>query len=138
MGNKHAIGEVFHITSDENLTWNQIYEIIASHLGVELKAYHVSSDFLAAVGNQYDLEGNLLGDKAHIIIFDNSKVKRAVPGFCATTRFDQGARQSIEYILAHKELQVEEPEFDEWCDQVINAIENAKKHVCHSDRLDLL
>lgn len=129
MGNKHAIGEVFHITGDENLTWNQIHEIIASHLGVELKAYHVSSDFLAAVGPQYDLEGNLLGDKAHTVIFDNSKVKRAVPGFCATMRFDQGARLSIDYILSHPEQQQDEPEFDLWCDNVIAAIEEAKAKV---------
>lgn len=127
MGNKHAIGEVFHITGDENLTWNQIHEIIASHLGVELKAYHVSSDFLAAVGSQYNLEGNLLGDKANTVIFDNTKVKRAVPGFCATTRFDQGARMSIDYILSHPELQHEEPEFDEWCDRVITAVEQVKE-----------
>lgn len=127
MGNIHAIGEVFHITSDENLTWNQIHETIAKHLGVELKAYHVASDFLAAVDNGYALEGNLLGDKAHSVIFDNTKVKRAVPGYCATTRFDQGVRKSVEYILAHPELQHEEPEFDEWCDNVILAIENAKK-----------
>lgn len=127
MGNKHAVGEVFHITSDENLTWNQIHEIIASHLGVELNAYHVPSDFLAAVGSQYDLEGNLLGDKAHTVIFDNSKVKRAVPGFCATTRFDQGARMSIEHIKNHPELQQEDHEFDAWCDRVIAAMEQAKE-----------
>ncbi len=127
MGNKHAIGEVFHITGDESLTWNQIYEIVAYHLGIKLNPYHVSSDFLAEVGSQYDLEGNLLGDKAYTVIFDNTKVKRAVPGFCATTRFDQGARLAVEYILAHKELQVEEPEFDEWCDRIIDAIESAKR-----------
>lgn len=127
MGNKHAIGETFHITGDENLTWNQILEIVASALGVELKAYHIASDFLAAVGKQYDLEGNLIGDKANTVIFDNTKVKRAVPGFVATTRFDQGARMTVEHILAHPELQQEDPEFDQWCDQVINAIETAKQ-----------
>lgn len=127
MGNKHAVGEVFHITGDENLTWNQIHEIIASHLGVELNAYHVPSDFLAAVGSQYDLEGNLLGDKAHTVIFDNSKVKRAVPGFCATTRFDQGARMAIEHIQNHPELQQEDHEFNAWCDRVIAAMEQAKE-----------
>lgn len=126
MGNKHAIGETFHITGDENLTWNQIYEIVASALGVELKPYHISSEFLASVGKQYDLEGNLLGDKAHTVIFDNSKVKRAVPGYVATTRFDQGARFAVEHILAHPELQQEDHEFDDWCDKVIEAVENAR------------
>ena len=126
MGNKHAIGETFHITSDENLTWNQILEIVASALGVELKPYHIASDMLALVGKKYDLEGNLIGDKANTVIFDNTKVKRAVPGFVATTRFDQGARLAIDYILAHPELQEEDPEFDNWCDTVIDAMEKAK------------
>lgn len=129
MGNKHAIGDTFHITGDENLTWNQIHEIIASHLGVTLKPYHVSSSFLAAVGKDYDLEGNLLGDKSHSVIFDNTKVKRAVPGFCATTRFDQGAALSVAHIMSHPELQQEDVEFDAWCDKVIAAIEGAKASV---------
>lgn len=126
MGNKHAIGEIFQIMGDESLTWNQIYEIVASALGVELKPYHISSDFLVAIGKHYDFEGNLIGDKANSVIFDNTKLKRAVPGFCATIRFDQGARMTIEHILSHPELQQEDPEFDEWCDKVIAAIENAK------------
>lgn len=129
MGNKHAIGEVFHITGDENLTWNQIHELIAEALGVRLKAYHVASDFIAAVGRQYDMEGNLIGDKSNTVIFDNSKVKRAVPGFVATTRFDQGVRLAVEHILAHPELQTPDPEFDAWCDRVIAAQEQAL-HMC--------
>ena len=127
MGNKHAIGETFHITGDENLTWNQIHELAAQALGVELKPYHVASDFLAAVGPQFDLEGNLIGDKANTVIFDNSKLKRAVPGFCATTRFDQGVRMTVEHLLAHPELQVEDAEFDAWCDRVIERLEEAKR-----------
>lgn len=127
MGNKHAIGETFHITSDESLTWNQIHEIVAQALGVELKPYHVASDLLAEVLKQYDMEGNLIGDKANTVIFDNTKVKRAVPGFVCTTRFDQGARQAVDYILQHPELQVEDPEFDAWCDRIIAALEQAKK-----------
>lgn len=130
MGNKHAIGEVFHITGDERLTWNQIHELIAGALGVELRPYHIASDFLAAVGPQYDLEGNLIGDKAHTVLFDNTKVKRAVPGFVATTRFDQGVRLAVEHILAHPELQTPDPEFDAWCDRVIAAVEQAKGLCC--------
>lgn len=126
MGNIHAIGESFQITSDENLTWNQIHEIIAGILGVEYKPYFVSSQFLAQVGKQYDLEGSLLGDKACTVIFDNKKVKRAVPDFVCTTRFDIGARKTIEYILSHPECQKEDPEFDAWTDRVIAALEAAK------------
>lgn len=126
MGNKHAIGETFQITGDESLTWNQIYEIEAEALGVELKAYHVPSDFLAAVGSQYDLEGNLIGDKANTVIFDNSKLKQVVPGFTATVRFDQGARCIAKYLLSHPELQSLDPEFDAWCDRVVESMEKAK------------
>lgn len=125
MGNTHAIGEAFQITSDESLTWNQIYQAIADALDVELHAYHVTSDFLASTG-KYDLEGSLIGDKANSVIFDNTKLKRAVPGFVATTRFDQGIRLSIDYILSHPECQTPDPEFDTWCDSIINALEQAK------------
>lgn len=130
LGNPHAIGEVFQIMSDESLTWNQIYQTVADALGVEYKPYYVSSEFLAAVAPaEYDLEGNLTGDKAVTVVFDCSKLKRAVPGFQATTRFDEGVRRCVNYILAHPELQVEEPAFDAWCDRVILALEEAKAKI---------
>ena len=125
MGNPHAIGDVFHITSDDTLTWNQIYQTIADALGVPLKAVHVSSEFLDAVG-PYDFRGGLLGDKANTVLFDNRKLKRAVPGFKATVRFDQGVRRTLDYILAHPECQQADPDFDAWCDRVIAAVEAAK------------
>ncbi len=128
MGNVHAIGESYHITSDESLTWNQIYKIIADILGVEYKPYYVPSDFLHEV-SRYDFRGGLLGDKSNTVVFDNSKLKRAVPNFAATTRFDQGARICLDYILSHKECQIPDEEFDTWCDKVIEALENAKKAI---------
>ena len=126
MGNPHAIGEAFQITNDETLTWNQIYQAIADALGVELKAYHVSSEFLAAVSD-YDFTGSLIGDKANSVVFDNSKLKRAVPDFHPTVRFEEGIRDTIANIMAHPELQKEDPEFDAWCDRVIDALEACKK-----------
>ena len=128
MGNVHAIGEAYQITSDESLTWNQIYKIIADCLGVEYKPYYVPSDFLHAVG-KYDFAGGLIGDKSNSVVFDNAKVKRAVPGFTATVRLDMGMKQTVDYVLSHKECQVEDPEFDEWCDKIIAALENAKKEI---------
>lgn len=127
MGNKHAVGEVFHITSDERLTWNQILESVAAALGVAPKLYHVASDFLAAVGEQYDMLGNLIGDKSNTVLFDNTKVKRAVPEWCAKVRFDQGARWAVDYMLAHEECRLPDPEFDAWCDRIIEAQEAAKR-----------
>lgn len=129
MGNPKAIGEVFQLTGDDHPTWNQIYQTIADALGVELKAFHVSSDFLAAVGSRFDMTGNLLGDKAHTVIFDNTKLKGVVPGFKSEIRYDQGLRMSVAHILAHPELQQEDPEFDEWCDKVIAALKQAEDNV---------
>ena len=128
MGNAHAIGESFQITSDESVTWNQIYKAIADALGVELKPYYVPSDFLDAVG-KYDFAGSLIGDKANSVVFDNSKLRKAVPYFTAKVRFDQGVRWAVENVLSDPALQVEDKEFDEWCDKVIAALENAKKEI---------
>lgn len=125
LGNPHAIGEAFQITSDETLTWNQIYKVIADCLGVEFKPYHVSSEFLAAVSD-YDFTGSLIGDKANSVVFDNSKLKRAVPDFRPKIRFDEGIRNTLNYVLSHKECQIEDEEFDNWCDKVIAALEKAK------------
>jgi len=128
MGNIHAIGEAVQITSDETATWNQIYEIIADALGVKLNAVHVSSEFLAMCSKE-DYRGGLLGDKASSVVFDNSKLKRLVPEFVATTRLDQGIRQTVKHILAHPEYQIEDTEFDKWCDKVVSVLNNALKMI---------
>lgn len=132
MGNRHAIGEAFQITGDETLTWNQIYATIADALGVKLNAYHVSSDFLSAAGDKYgyDFEGSLIGDKSVSVVFDNSKLKRAVPDMRTNVCFHQGVRIALDYVLAHpEECCKEDPEFDAWCDRVIEAIEEAKAKI---------
>lgn len=126
MGNRHAYGEAFHITGDEVLTWNQIYETIAEALNVTLHAVHISSEFLTAVGPQFDFEGGLLGDKAHCGVFDNTKLKRLVPQMTTTIPFHKGVRIALDYILSHPECQEEDPEFDAWCDRVIAGVENLK------------
>ncbi len=128
LGNPHAIGEAFQITSDETLTWNQIYQTIARCLGVKLKPYYVSSEFLAAVSN-YDFTGSLIGDKANSVVFDNSKLKRAVPGFKPKIRFEEGIKNTLDYVLSHREFQKEDKEFDKWCDKIIAVLENAKKEI---------
>lgn len=126
LGNPKAIGEAFQIMSDEQLSWTQVYQCVANALGVELKPYYVSSAFLAkASPSEYDFEGNLLGDKSVTVVFDCTKLKRAVPGFKAVVRFDEGVRRCVAYLKAHPELQVEDPEFDAWCDRVIAAQEQA-------------
>ena len=131
MGNRHAIGEAFQITSDEVLTWDQIYKTVADALGVELIPYHISSEFLSACGDKYgfDFEGSLTGDKSVSVVFDNSKIKRLAPEMTTHVRFDEGVRRSLDHILSHPECQVEDPEFDEWCDKIINILEEAKTKI---------
>jgi nucleoside-diphosphate-sugar epimerase len=118
-GNIHALGEAVHITSDESVTWDQIYRIIADALNVELKAVHIASEFLEEHSQgRYDFKGSLLGDKANSVVFDNTKIKRLVPGFYAKVRLDEGIKMTIANVLASKELQQEDPEFDVWCDKI--------------------
>lgn len=121
MGNPHAIGHAFHITSDESMTWNQIYETVAEAAGKPLLALHVASDFLARHGEGYDFAGELLGDKANTVVFDNTKIKRLVSDFVCTVSMAEGLRQSVRYMLTHPEAQVPDPEFDAWCDRIVAA-----------------
>jgi nucleoside-diphosphate-sugar epimerase len=134
LGNVHAIGEAVQITSDETLTWNQIYEIIARALGKPLRSVHISSAFLAQTGQEYDFLGGLIGDKANSVVFDNAKLKRLVPGFHALVRADQGLPDTVEYMLSHPEVQLEDPEFDAYCDRIIAARERAIGEVRDGER----
>jgi len=128
IGNIRAQGESVQITSDETLTWNQIYQCIADALERPLKAVHVSSEFLAAAG-PYDFYGGLLGDKAVSLVFDNTKLKRLVPGFVAEKRFDQGIKETIRYLSAHPECQPEDEAFDRWCDEIIESLQSMAQKI---------
>ena len=128
MGNIHAIGQAVQITSEEMLTWDQIMATVANGLGVEYRPCHVPSDLLAACA-RYDFTGALIGDKSNSVIFDNSKLHSLVPGYTQALRFDQAALDSIQYFLSHPERQVEDPEFDAFCDQVVAIIEEAEEKI---------
>lgn len=119
MGNPHAIGTAVHITSDEVMTWNMIYQTIADALGVELKGAHVASDFLAVHGTQFGIDAQLLGDKANTVIFDNTKIKRLVPHFVCKTSMAQGIRAAALNMLATPALQTPDAEFDAWSDRIL-------------------
>jgi nucleoside-diphosphate-sugar epimerase len=93
LGNPLAIGDSFHITSDEVLSWNQIYAMMAAALGVQPHLVHVPSQVIGSV--LPDFGPGLLGDKAHSMVFDNNKIKALVPGFRATIPFAQGAREIV-------------------------------------------
>jgi nucleoside-diphosphate-sugar epimerase len=98
MGNRLSIGHAFHITSEEALTWDQYYQLTAEALGVEARIVHIPSDFIAACIPEK--QGTLLGDKSRSAIFDNSKLRRFVPGYCATVPFSEGVRRTIAWLQA--------------------------------------
>lgn len=126
IGNEKAIGEAFHITSDESVSWNEIYCYIAEALGKELKACHISSETLAALGD-YDFTGSLIGDKSNSVVFDNSKVKALVPEFKCEISAREGIKRTVNYVLEHPEYQTGDEEFDTWCDKVIEAVEKLRR-----------
>jgi nucleoside-diphosphate-sugar epimerase len=123
MGNDHTLGEIFHITSDEVLTWNQIYQEVARAAGTELHSVHVPSELIAA----YDPEwgASLLGDKTHSMIFDNSKIKRIVPEFKATIPFARGADEILAWYDADPSRQVVNEQLDHQIETIIAAYESA-------------
>ncbi len=127
MGNSHAIGNAVHITTDEGMTWNQIYQVCADALGVPLNAAYIPSDFLARHDDGYGYEGQLLGDKAVSVVFDNSKIKRLVPGFTCTVSMSEGLTKAVQHMHAHPEQQKEDPTFDAWCDKMIAAMAKAEE-----------
>ena len=121
LGHEGSIGHAFHITSDEVLTWNQIYEDVAEAAGVELKAIHISSDFITTCVP--DAAGSLTGDKANCAIFDNTKIKRFVPDYVATTRFRDGIKRTIAWFDADPRRQEVDDESDTKWDKLIAAYE---------------
>jgi nucleoside-diphosphate-sugar epimerase len=124
MGNPSAIGETFQITSDESLSWNQIYDCLGAALGTPVQKYHVSTDFISFCDPEFT--GTLAGDKSNTIVFDNAKIKRIVPDFSCKIRFDQGARRCVAYLLDNPKAQVPDPEFNAFCDRIVAAQESAK------------
>jgi nucleoside-diphosphate-sugar epimerase len=119
LGNDHAIGQAVQITSDEVLTWNQIYTIMGHAAGVEPQIVHVPSDVIATF--DAEMGAGLLGDKAHSVIFDNSKVKRLVPDFVAAIPFSQGAREIVAWYDADPARQVVDAQVDGLIDSIVSS-----------------
>jgi len=124
LGSPHAIGDTFHITSDEWLSWNQIYTLLAEAAGAVPQLVHVPSELIAAFDPE--LGPGLLGDKAHSMIFDNSKIRRLVPEFQPRIPFWQGAREIIAWYDAHPQFQQVDPVFDALQDRIIAAVQSIR------------
>ncbi|MDX1415621.1 MAG: hypothetical protein R3293_15605, partial [Candidatus Promineifilaceae bacterium] len=123
LGNARAIGEVFHITSDEWLNWNQIYEIMGQALGVKPRLVHIPSELVAAYDRE--LGAGLLGDKSISMIFDNSKIKRLAPNFNCSIPFSWGASEIVNWYGADPARQEVDEELDKLIDQIIAAYKSA-------------
>jgi nucleoside-diphosphate-sugar epimerase len=124
MNNQYAIGEAFHITSDEVLSWNQIYQTLARAAGCEAKIVHIPSTFIADYGEKHNYpseRGSLLGDKSHSAIFDNSKIKRFVPEFVATVPFSEGIKQTLRWFEAEPSRMVVSEETNRFLDGLVEA-----------------
>ena len=116
MGRRQAIGDAFHITSDEVLTWDQIYQTIARAAGCQAKLIHIPSEVIAPL---YPRVGaGLLGDKACSVVFDNSKIKRLVPEFRATVPFAEGMARSVAWYDADPSRRKIDPDVNKMLDHL--------------------
>ncbi|HEY3329499.1 MAG TPA: NAD-dependent epimerase/dehydratase family protein [Capsulimonadaceae bacterium] len=123
LGNRLAIGESFHITTDESYTWNKIFEIYADAAGAKADIVHVPSELIAAYDENWG--AGLLGDKAHSMVFDNAKIKRLVPAFKATVPLHQGAKETLAWYDADPARQVVDEQTNELIDRILNAYKKA-------------
>lgn len=121
LGNPHALGEAVHITGDEVLTWNQIVEILADAMGVQANIVHIPSEAIAAFDPEWG--ASLLGDKAHSMIFDNTKIKRLAPGYVASIPFREGAAEIIAWYDSHPSAQTVDAGLNQLLDTMIGAYE---------------
>jgi nucleoside-diphosphate-sugar epimerase len=121
LGHEQAIGQAFHITSDEVLTWDQLYRTVGAAVGVEPQLVHIPSDFIAACIPEK--QGTLIGDKSVSVVFDNSKIKRFVPSYRATTTFAEGIRQSLAWFNADPSRQQIDHQVNATLDKLIGAYE---------------
>jgi len=119
VGNTLALGHAFHITTDEVLTWDQIYREIAAGLGVEARIVHIPSDFIARVDR--DLGDSLLGDKTWSVAFDNSKIKAFVPGFRAEIPYRLGIRRTLAWFAADERRRRVDPAIHATMDRILAA-----------------
>lgn len=124
LGNPATLGEAFHITSDELLTWNQMYDILAGAAGAEPRIVHAPSELIAEYHAEWG--AGLLGDKTHSVMFDNSKIKRFVPDFVCTIPFVRGAEEIMAWYDEDRARQEVSEEYDRAMDEIVAAMERAR------------
>ena len=125
LGKKETIGEAYHITSEEVLTWNQICITMAEALGVEANIVHIPSDFIRYFDDEWG--DGLVGDKSHCMVFNNSKIRKLVPDFKATIPFSKGAREIAEWYMGDKSHQVVDSRINQKIEEVVEWFEKGLK-----------
>ncbi|MBK8516777.1 MAG: SDR family oxidoreductase [Saprospiraceae bacterium] len=122
VGNQTAIGEPFHITSDEVMSWNQIYQTLAASTGYEANIVHIPSGYICDFADEYDFpskRGSLLADKSFNTVFDNSKIKKFVPDFSASIPFSKGIRQTLDWFESDQKRMIVKEETNRFLDGLI-------------------
>ncbi|NND80055.1 MAG: SDR family oxidoreductase [Maribacter sp.] len=119
LGLTQAIGHAFHITSDEILSWNTIYKILAESLGREANIVHIASDFICKIEPSFT--GTLLADKAESVIFDNTKIKTFVPEFKAIIPFAMGIKRTLNWLDENPDRKIINADKNKKIENVLNA-----------------
>jgi nucleoside-diphosphate-sugar epimerase len=132
-GHPDAIGQDFHITSEESLTWDQIYSLVGRAAGAEPRILHVPSD--AIVASDAEEEGNLWGDKAYSTVFDSAKLRRLVPDYRATVPFSAGIRETVAWFDADSSRQEIDHAANERWDRLARVYEEALLRAAESGRV---
>lgn len=128
LGNSRAIGEAFHITGDDVLTWDQIYRVLGAALGVEPRLVHVPSEFISLAAPDWFWSELIIGDLAHSAVFDNSKIARFVPSFAPRLTFERSARRMIDWRASHPDTTGPDAATDAVLDRLVGGYQVARSH----------
>jgi len=118
LGKPETIGQAYHITTDEQLTWNEIYRLFADRLEVKAEFIHLPSTVISRYHREWG--ESLLGDKAYSVQFDNAKIKKMVPEFGAKVPFKQGAREIVAWFQAHPQRQIVDPMWNDVMNRMVS------------------
>lgn len=136
LGSDRAIGETFHITGDDVLTWDQIYTLFATALGVPPRLVHVASEMYPVVAPEWFWSGEFVGDLGHSAVFDNSKIRRFVPGFAPKLTFERAVPRMLQWRAEHPETTGGDTTTDAILDRIVDAYHAA--HRAFADRAPAL
>jgi nucleoside-diphosphate-sugar epimerase len=126
LGNSRTIGETFNITGDDVFTWDQIYTIIAGALGVAPRLVHVPSEFYPLVAPDWFWSGEMVGDLGHSALFDNTKIRRFVPGFAPKLTFERSVRRMLQWRFEHPATATGDAQTETVLDRIVEAYHGAR------------